>query len=61
LSTAHNDTVFVFDDIHWSGGMEAAWEEIKAHPKVQISIDTFYLGLIFFRKEQSKQHFKIRL
>ena len=61
LPTAHNDTVFVFDDIHWSAGMEAAWEEIKAHPKVQISIDTFYLGLIFFRKEQSKQHFKIRM
>ncbi|MBZ9632066.1 class I SAM-dependent methyltransferase [Salegentibacter sp. LM13S] len=61
LPTAHNDSVFVFDDIHWSPGMEAAWEEIKAHPEVRVSIDTFFLGLIFFRKEQAKQHFTIRL
>lgn len=61
LPTAHNNSVFVFDDIHWSAGMEAAWEEIKAHPQVTVSIDTYYLGLIFFRKEQAKQHFKIRL
>ena len=61
LPTAHNDSVFVFDDIHWSPGMEAAWEEIKAHPRVKVSIDTFFLGLIFFRKEQAKQHFTIRL
>ncbi|WP_231919749.1 O-methyltransferase [Salegentibacter salegens] len=61
LPTAHNDSVFVLDDIHWSPGMEAAWEEIKAHPEVRVTIDTFFLGLVFFRKEQSKQHFKIRL
>ncbi|SHG43973.1 Methyltransferase domain-containing protein [Salegentibacter echinorum] len=61
LPTSHNDSVFVFDDIHWSPGMEAAWEEIKAHLQVTVSIDTYYLGLIFFRKEQAKQHFKIRL
>jgi hypothetical protein len=41
--------------------MEAAWEEIKTHPEVRVSIDTFFLGLVFFRKEQVKQHFTIRL
>ena len=61
LPTAHNDTVFIFDDIHWSPGMEAAWEEIKAHPEVRVTIDTFFLGLVFFRQEQAKQHFTIRL
>lgn len=61
LPTAHNDSVFVFDDIHWSRGMEEAWEIIKEHPLVKVSIDTFHLGLVFFRKEQAKQHFKIRL
>jgi len=61
LPTAHNDTVFIFDDIHWSPGMEAAWGEIKAHPEVRVTIDTFFLGLGFFRKEQAKQHFTIRL
>ncbi|WP_081212355.1 O-methyltransferase [Salegentibacter sediminis] len=61
LPTAHNDSVFIFDDIHWSAGMEEAWEIIKKHPEVRVSIDTFHLGLIFFRKEQAKQDFIIRL
>ncbi|WP_432264581.1 O-methyltransferase [Autumnicola lenta] len=61
LPTAENNSVFVFDDIHWSPQMEEAWEEIKNHPDVTVSIDTFYWGLIFFRKEQAKQHFVIRL
>ena len=61
LPTAHNDTVFVFDDIHWSAEMEEAWGEIKWHPEVRVTIDTFFLGLVFFRKEQAKQHFTIRL
>jgi predicted O-methyltransferase YrrM len=61
LPLAHNDSVFIFDDIHWSSEMEEAWEEIKAHPKVQVSIDSFFWGMIFFRKEQEKEHFTLRL
>jgi predicted O-methyltransferase YrrM len=61
LPTVHNDSVMIFDDIHWSKGMEEAWEEIKAHPKVKVSIDTFQWGLVFFRKEQEKEHFVIRV
>lgn len=61
LPTAKNNSIFIFDDIHWSPQMEEAWEEIKNHPEVSVSIDTFYWGLIFFRKEQAKQHFVIRL
>jgi len=61
LPLAHNDSVFIFDDIHWSREMEEAWEQIKAHPRVRVSIDTFYWGLVFFRKEQEKEHFSIRL
>lgn len=61
LPLAHNDSLFIFDDIHWSKEMEEAWEEIKAHPKVHVTIDSFYWGLVFFRKEQEKEHFTIRL
>ena len=60
LPIIHNDTVFVFDDIHWSKGMEKAWEKIKENPKVTISIDIFRMGFVFFRKESSKEHFVIR-
>ena len=61
LSTITNDTVWIFDDIHWSADMEEAWELIKSHPKVTVTIDTFQWGLVFFRKEQPKEHFVIRI
>ncbi len=61
LPTAHNDSIFVFDDIHWSRDMEEAWEIIKRNPEVRVTVDTFNLGLVFFRREQAKQHFSIRL
>jgi predicted O-methyltransferase YrrM len=60
LPTITNETVWIFDDIHWSAAMEEAWEIIKNHPKVTVSIDTFQWGLVFFRYEQPKQHFIIR-
>ena len=60
LESTHNNSVFIFDDIHWSDEMEEAWEEIKSHPKVSVTIDLFFLGLVFFRKEQAKENFIIR-
>ena len=61
LPTICNETLWIFDDIHWSPGMEEAWEIIKKHPKVTVTIDTFQWGLVFFRKEQPKEHFVIRI
>ena len=54
-------TIMVFDDIHWSEEMEKAWEKIKDHPTVTCTIDLFFIGLVFFRKDfKVKQHFSIR-
>lgn len=54
---AHPDSIFVFDDIHWSEGMEEAWETIVADDRVRLSIDLFFMGIVFFRKEQQeKEH-----
>ena len=55
-----DNSVFVFDDIHWSREMHAAWEEIKKNESVTISIDLFQLGIIFFRKGLPKQHFTLK-
>ncbi|MFD2934622.1 O-methyltransferase [Spirosoma flavum] len=60
LTNIHNDTVFVFDDIHWSDEMEQAWAYIKNHPSVTLTIDLFWVGLVFFRQEQPKQDFILR-
>ncbi len=61
LSKVHNNSILIFDDINWTVEMEEAWETIKAHPAVTLTIDTFYFGMVFFRKEiKEKQHFKFR-
>ncbi len=57
---ANEESVFVFDDIHWSDEMHEAWEYISNHPSVMISIDLFFVGLVFFRKNQPKQYFVLR-
>jgi len=60
LPLAHNDSCFVFDDIHWSEEMSRAWKAIQAHPAAVVTIDLFYVGLVFFRQQQPKQHFVLR-
>jgi len=60
LEKINSSSVIVFDDIYWSKDMTRAWEEIKEHPLVKLSIDCFYFGLVFFRDEQKeKEHFKL--
>jgi predicted O-methyltransferase YrrM len=61
LPTINNESVWIFDDIHWSAEMKEAWEIIKNHPRVTVTIDTFQWGLVFFRREQEKEHFVIRI
>jgi len=61
LPFLHNDSILVFDDVHWSTELEQAWEEIKQHPAVQCTVDVFFLGFVFFRKEfKVRQHFTVR-
>jgi predicted O-methyltransferase YrrM len=61
LTRVNNESVLVFDDIHWSREMEEAWETIKAHPSVRCTVDLFFIGIVFFRQEfKEKQHFTIR-
>jgi predicted O-methyltransferase YrrM len=60
LPHSHNDTVFVFDDIHWSDEMEQAWAYIKNHTAVTVTVDLFWVGLVFVRREQPKQDFVLR-
>jgi predicted O-methyltransferase YrrM len=53
--------ILVFDDIYWSAEMEHAWSEIKNCEKVTLTIDLFFVGLVFFRKDfKEKLDFMIR-
>ena len=61
LPLLHENAVVVFDDIHWSDEMEEAWKQIQAHEAVTLTIDLFFIGIVFFRKENKvKQDFMIR-
>jgi predicted O-methyltransferase YrrM len=61
LQKIHSGSILVFDDIHWSAEMEAAWETIRNHPAVTLSIDLFFIGIVFFDPSfKVKQHFTIR-
>lgn len=60
LVKSNSNTLMIFDDIHWSDGMESAWENIINHPDVSLSIDIFHMGIVFLREELTKQHFVIR-
>jgi len=51
LRYAHSKSIFVLDDIHWSKGMQDAWNTVKAHPKVRLSIDLYYCGILFFDED----------
>lgn len=61
LQSLHNDSLLIFDDIHWSQGMEEAWRFITNHSKTKVSIDLFEFGLVFLRKEQVKQNFILKV
>ena len=61
LNHSRSNTVLIFDDIHWSKEMEEAWQEIQLHPSVTLSIDLFFIGIIFLNTDfKAKQHFAIR-
>ncbi len=61
LQKSDNQSILIFDDIHWSKEMEKAWEEIKSNAAVTLTIDLFFIGLVFVRKAQKeKEHFIIR-
>lgn len=60
LDHIHNDSVFIFDDLYWSAGMEQAWNAIRRNPVVTVTVDLFGVGLVFFRREQPKQDFILR-
>lgn len=60
LKKSKSETIFVFDDIHWSDEMDEAWMEIKKNSAVKVTIDLFFFGIVFFRKELTKQDFILR-
>ena len=56
-----NNSAFIVTDIHKSLAQSGEWKKLCAHERVQMSIDVFGLGLLFFKEEfKVKQHFVLK-
>ena len=59
--TYHNDTMVLIRDLYKNKKNTQDWEVFKQNENVTVSVDMFNCGALFFRKEQAKEHFKIRI
>jgi len=57
IENASPNAILVFDDIHWSRGMEKAWDEIVKSKDVSISIDLFRMGIVFLDQSLDEKDF----
>ncbi|WP_430967691.1 hypothetical protein [Spongiimicrobium sp. 2-473A-2-J] len=57
----HNNTVLLINEIHKTREHLRIWRALKNSEQIQVSVDMFYCGALFMRKEQAKEHFKIRI
>ncbi|WP_339333323.1 hypothetical protein [Croceitalea sp. MTPC9] len=57
----HNSSLILVKNIHGSPLEYSNWCNLIKSEKVTVSIDMFYCGALFIRKEQQKQHFTIRI
>lgn len=60
LPKVYDNTVLVLNGIYKDDSMKQAWHEIKLNPKVMVTVDLFWIGLVFFRGGQVKEDFWIR-
>ena len=60
LKYFHNNSIVAINNIHQTREIEEVWRKIITQKEVTISIDLFFIGLVFFRKEQVKENFIIR-
>ncbi len=56
---AVNNTVFIFDDIYYNLEMYNTWKIITQDNNITASLNFFCLGIVFFKKELSKQYLRV--
>lgn len=54
LPYIRDNSIIAVADIHWSAEMTAAWNKIKNHPRVILSIDFYECGILIFDKKYRK-------
>lgn len=59
LKRMSDNSIMVLDDIYWSKEMTEAWYTIKEHPQVTHTIDLFDVGIVFFKPDLVKTHYRL--
>lgn len=58
----HNSNeIILIDNIHQNKKSFEEWQKIIQNKEISVTIDLYHFGLIFFRKKQAKEHFKVRV
>lgn len=57
----NNSTLLLLNSIYKSKESMNLWKTIKKRKEVTVTVDMFYCAAVFFRQEQVKEHFKIRI
>lgn len=57
---AHDETIFILDDIRWNQDMLDAWTEIYTSEKYHLSLDLLKFGIVMKRPHQVKEHFILK-
>lgn len=60
-TSCKSNHIVVFKDIYQNKENNSKWLKIIQQKEATVTIDLFYFGLIFYRTEQAKEHFVIRV
>lgn len=60
LSKFNEYSLLIISDINQNQDMKEAWAAIKNRSEVTVTVDLFWVGLVYFRKGQAKEHFKLK-
>lgn len=60
LSHIYNQSTVIIPSIHASKHALAQWKKLIRAKSIRISMDFYFLGILFFRKESTKQDFLLR-
>lgn len=59
-SKADNDSVFIFEKPRHTKQSAEFWNSVQKDSDISLSLDLYGIGIVFFKKELSKQHFLIK-
>lgn len=61
IDAMHNDSILLVDKSEQTKELKKLWQNIVKDDGFVVTIDFYYYGLAFIRREQVKQHFILRM